>query len=408
MRRILYVWELGTGYGHLVSALPLAMKLKARGHEVVFALRDLTHAERFLGRRGFAILQAPIWLSERRGPELPVTYAEILANFGFLDRAGLTGMVKAWRELYALVRPHLLLVDHAPTALLAARGTGIRRVLLGTGFYSPPRTSPMAGLRPWLNLSPERLLESERPVVATLNELLGDLGSEPLDTLAQLFEVDEDFLCTFAELDHFPRTGAQYWGPLFASEEGVAPEWPAGTGERIFAYLSPAYRDFEKVVGQLRDLPCRTLIHARGLADKQIMKYQARNVVFSREPVRMAQMSRETDLVISHGGHGTTAAALLAGRPVLMLHLQVEQLLLAQKVVDRGLGKMVNPGSKNPSYKQLARDVLSDPRFAERAREFATRYADFDSAKQIDLIVTRCEEIIGRGAGEPRDMTRAE
>jgi UDP-N-acetylglucosamine transferase subunit ALG13 len=394
MSRILYVWELGSGYGHVGSIIPLAMRLKSRGHDVVFALRDLAHAERFLGRRGFALLQAPIWTSDRRGPDLPISYAEMLSNFGFLDRAGLTGMVRAWRELYSLVRPDLLVIDHGPTALLAARGTGIRRVLLGTGFASPPRTAPMPSLRPWLNISEDRLVESERQVMETINELSRDLEMKPPEVLADLFEVDEDFLCTFPELDHYPRTDARYCGPFFALDEGVAPEWPPGRGERIFAYLLPAYRDFEKVVSQLGDLSCRTLIHAPGLLAKLIAKYRARNVVFSPEPVRMAQVSREADLVICHGGHGTTAASLLAGRPVLVLHRQVEQLLLAQKIVAGGLGKTVNPDSKNPSYKQLVRDILSDPRFAERAREFATRYADFDLAKQVDLIVARCEEII--------------
>ena len=77
----------------------------------------------------------------------------------------------------------------------------------------------------------------------------------------------------------------------------------------------------------------------------------------------------------------------------------IEQLLMGQNVVARGLGKTINPDSKNPSYKQLARDILSDARFAERAREFAAKYADFDLAQQIDRIVTRCEEIIGNEGG---------
>ena len=147
-------------------------------------------------------------------------------------------------------------------------------------------------------------------------------------------------------------------------------------------------------MSQLGDLSCGTLIHAPGLSAKLIAKYQARNVVFSPEPVRMAQASREADLVICHGGHGTTAASLLAGRPVLVLHRQVEQLLLAQKIVAGGLGKTVNPDSKNPSYKQLTRDILSDARVTERAQQFAAKYSDFDVVKQIDLIVARCEEII--------------
>src|SRR5207247_2657787 len=124
-------------YGHVGSVLPLAMRLQERGHEIVFALRDLSHAERFLARRGFALLQAPVWMGDKRGPELPVSYADMLANFGFPDRAGLTAMVRAWRGLYALVRPDLLMIDHGPTALLAARRTGPRRVLFRSGAASP-------------------------------------------------------------------------------------------------------------------------------------------------------------------------------------------------------------------------------------------------------------------------------
>jgi UDP:flavonoid glycosyltransferase YjiC (YdhE family) len=101
--------------------------------------------------------------------------------------------------------------------------------------------------------------------------------------------------------------------------------------------------------------------------------------------------------VICHGGTSTCAAALLAGRPLLVLHLQIEQLLLAQGLVDRGLAKTANPDSKNPNYKQMIRDILSDPRFAERAGEFAAKYADFDLSRQAGLMATRCEEIV---AGE--------
>src|SRR5207244_9186520 len=89
MSRLLCVWELGTGYGHLGRLLPVALELRQRGHEVVFALRDLTYAEAFLGRRGFRLLQSPVWMGEGRGGDSPLNYAELLGNFGFLDEAGL-------------------------------------------------------------------------------------------------------------------------------------------------------------------------------------------------------------------------------------------------------------------------------------------------------------------------------
>ena len=254
----------------------------------------------------------------------------------------------------------------------------------------------MPSIRPWLETPEAQLAEREKRVVSTINGVARALGTKPLDTLADLFEAEEDFLCTFPELDPYSRTGARYWGPVFTAEEGVVPVWPEGSTERIFAYLLPRYRDFDRVMDQLLALPYRTLVHAPGLSDKQTKKYQTRNVVLSPEPVHIMQASRECDLVICHGGTSTCAAALLAARPLLVLHLQIEQLLMAQSLVDRGLAKTVNPDSKNPNYRQMIRDILSDARFAERAREFAAKYADFDLSRQPELIATRCEEIVAR------------
>jgi hypothetical protein len=37
---------------------------------------------------------------------------------------------------------------------------------------------------------------------------------------------------------------------------------------------------------------------------------------------------------------------------------------------------------------------LTDSNFAECARQFATKHADYSLVKQVDAIVRRCEEII--------------
>src|SRR2546425_6871312 len=399
MSRVLCVWELGSGYGHLGRLLPVALELRERGHDVAFALRELTHSEAFRGKHGFDLMQAPVWMGERRGGDFPINYAEMLGNFGYLDPRGLTGMVKAWRRLYALTRPDLLLVDHAPTALLAGRGLGIRSALIGSGFASPPRTSPMPSMRPWLQTSEDQLAQREQQVLSTISDLPRAVGMKRLERLADLFEVEEDFLGTFPELDHYPRAGARYWGPVFAPEEGVSPVWPEGQSERIFAYLNPRYRDFEKVMDQLVALPYRSLVHAPRLADKLVKRYRTRNVSISLEPVHIVKASRESDLVICHGGLSTSAAALLAGRPLLVLHIQAEQLLLAQGLAQRGFAKTVNAESKNPNYRQMIRDILSDARFAERAQQFAAKYASFDLSSQAGLIATRCEEMLRTADG---------
>lgn len=127
MSRILCAWELGENYGHMCDFLPLALTLRERGHEIIFALKDLSRAQVILGSYGFPLLQAPVWLPALTGFPMtpPLNYAEILHRVGFLDERGLNGMVKTWLQLYELVQPELLIINSGPTALLAASDTEI-------------------------------------------------------------------------------------------------------------------------------------------------------------------------------------------------------------------------------------------------------------------------------------------
>ena len=402
MSRILCVWELGSGYGHMATFLPLALRLLHRGHEVIFALRDLSSAEFVLGRHGFLLLQAPIWIQKVSGlPEPPLNYAEILHRFGFLDKSGLMGMVKAWLNLFELVKPDLLLIDHAPTALLASMDTGIPRCLVGNGFCSPPRKSPTPNMRPWLNIPEQRLVESDQKVLSVINSLLADLGKPSIKMLTDLFNVEEDFLCTFPELDHYPnRKEGHYWGAIVNWEKGGdPPKWPAEGSKYIFVYLRPRYKDFEKIVQVLRSLPFRTLIHAPELSENFMKKYQSPNLEFSHQPVHIKQAGQQCDLTICHAGHGTTSAMLLAGRPLLMFPMHLEQFLLSQNVVNYGAGLLVNPESQNRDYGELINQLLTNPSFTERALSFAKKYSSFNPSEQIEGIAKRCEQIIAQSKG---------
>jgi UDP:flavonoid glycosyltransferase YjiC (YdhE family) len=389
---------LGGGYGHTASFLPLALRLRHRGHEVIFALRDLSVAEIVLGRHGFSLLQAPIWIQKVSGlPEPPLNYAEILHRFGFLDQSGLMGMVKAWLSLFELVKPDLLLIDHAPTALLASMNTGIPRCLVGVGFCSPPRKSPTPNMRPWLNIPEQRLIESDQKVLTVINGVLADLGKPSIKMLADLFKAEEDFLCTFPELDHYQnRKEANYWGPLINLNEGDPPKWPTEGSKKIFVYLRPRYKDFEKIVHTLWSSPYSTLIHAPGVSEIFIKKYRSPNLEFSHQPVPIKQVGEQCDLAICHAGHGTTSAMLLAGRPLLMFPMHLEQFLLGQNVVNYGAGLLVNQEIQNPDYGELIHRLLKNPSFTERALSFAKKYSSFNPSKQVENIAKRCEQIIAQ------------
>lgn len=396
MSRILFCWELGGGYGHIGGFLPIAIELRNRKHEVIFAIRELTHAENVLGRNGFRYLQAPLWLARLKSLAPPVNYAEILFSQGWLSQVGLGGQVKAWRELIGLVAPDLLIVDHGPTVLLATRDRAMPRAMIGTGFCCPPRTSPVPTLRPEVKPTREHLLTTERKALTVANGVLGNQKLPMLQEFADLFAVNETFLSTFAELDHYPqRADAKYYGPRINLDEGLAFTWPPGDSSRIFAYLKPGHPDFDAILEALRGLPVRVVVHAPGVSENMAEKYRAPNLWVYPSPINMRQASSECDIAICHAGMGTVSAMLLAGHPMLLLPTNQEQALTAQTVVAMECGIMVSQFAKfgSAQYKKVVKQLL-EPRNATRARAFANRYADYQPGADVAVIASRCEALL--------------
>jgi UDP:flavonoid glycosyltransferase YjiC (YdhE family) len=391
MARILFAWEFGANPGHLAQLLPLAVRFRAKGHKVVFALSDVTRAEAVLGERGFEYLQAPVW---RRRPQrsslIPCNYSEILQQYGYADREGLIGPVKAWREIYRLIDPQVVLFEHAPTALLASRGFEAVRVLYGVGFCSPPRVTPFPNFRSWENVPRARLEESDAQVLDTMNGVLEKLHLRPLGAAHELFDVDDEFLCTFPEIDHYAgRIEGPYCGPVFTRDEGAEPTWPAEGNKRVYVYLSPEMRAFPTIAEMLSDGGHSVLWVAPGITDETVHRYQSRRLKFMREPLRLSDIAASADAAVLHGGHGTVSAMLLAGMPMAMFPMALEQTLLARKVAQLGAGTMALPHAAGHEIRQSLESVLEDPRFREKARAFASRYERYDPQAAVARI-SRC------------------
>lgn len=407
-QRIFYAWELGMDLGHLLRFLAPALRLRERGHEVVFAVRDLSNAEQTLGHRGFPLMQAPIWIANVTGlPKVTISYAEIALRYGFISYPGLKALVKAWRELYRYVRPGLVLTDHSPTALLAARSLGIPFAPIGSGFFNPPATRPLPSMRYWNKIPPQRIAKPDEILTQVANRVLADLGGKPLKSSADLFQGVENFLCTFPELDHYPNRGpARYWGPTFETEQGVELAWPKGQGKAIFAYIKPRHRDFTRLLEALRDSGERVLCYAPGIPPDVLKKFASERLVISREPLKLKSIIEGCDLVICHAGPGTMTVSLLAGVPLLLLPTQLEQLMGARRVADLGAAMVVMKDSAPPKdekaakaekqtdYRKLIGDLLGDARYRNAAKKFATKYAKFSQDGQSRAISTRIEELL--------------
>jgi hypothetical protein len=394
MARVLLTWELGGALGHLMSLRPLAKSLSARGHKIFLAARDLSQVRRVFADIDLTLLQSP-WNSRRFQIIQPViTYADMLLNVGFAEIEAVAGHVDAWRAMFELVQPDLLVCDHSPTALLAAKGSDFGVATAGTGFFCPVDESPLRHVR---NLAPElrpKALQHEQKLLDMLNELLKRRSLPSLQRVTQLYhdEKTRHFLLTFAELDHFPgRGGAKYWGTWpfgMSGEPFVRP----GTGPCIFAYLKP-FEALTRVLADLTNAPFRTVAYVDALRESDRARFESEKLRLPKNPVNVSQAAANCDLALTNATHGTCIAMLLKGKPLVHVPHFLEQELFAATTERLGASVRARADEQGGTRRAVER-VLSDRRYAAAAAGFAQRYKNHRFDQAADAIVDEMEQMI--------------
>jgi UDP:flavonoid glycosyltransferase YjiC (YdhE family) len=393
LKRVLYAWELGSGLGHVSRFFPLALELERRGCAVTWALTDAAPAAALLKDRINRILRAPRMEGYVTGlPEPQLAYSEVLLRHGYLSAASLTPLLRDWRALIAAVDPALVVTDHGPTALLAARSLRLPCARIGTGFCCPPALDPEPPLLPNMPPAPERSRESGALVLASINTALQAAGGAPLATLGQMHRADEDFVTTYAELDHYRLRPTPRWGVLLGSEDGVVPVWPAVAGPRVFVYLKPGQAQTLPLLRVLGRMDCSTLVYCPGLAPDARDTVQGGALRFSEQPLEIGAVTAACDLVVCNAGHGTVCAALLACKPLLMVPEMLEQGITAHRVADLGAGLVAEPDEQYRLGELLTR-LLTEPGFTHAAHDFSVRHDGARQAQIVQGIAERCLQL---------------
>jgi len=392
--RIAFAWELGGEYGHVVSCAGLGAALERRGHAIGLMFRELQRLSVLPETAAWDVFQAPHLEREGEGIGRPVSFAEILLGCGYADPRVLSRLLARWRELLSQWKPDLVVADFAPTALLAARTLGIPRVTYGNGFFLPPRRSPLPPFRIDEPVDPARVARADAATLASVNAAPAELGCAPLARLADLFDSEEDFLCTFPELDHYgTRDTAGYWGPRLRADLGHVVDWPKGRGKQVFVYVKPALPQLDALIDLLAARPHRVLAFIPGLdeARRARLASPARRVL--DRPVRMDAAFRGCDLLVSHGGE-IAAGAACSGVPALLFPTHYEQFLLSLRLQQLGCAHWLPAQAGAGAIAEAFDELLANPRAPAAARAFAQRYSAYSPLEQRRRIVQRIEAIL--------------
>lgn len=393
MARVLLAGELGTTDALRRRLLPLALALRAHGHEPLLVLNDLPKAEATAGSHGLRMLQAPLWRARVAGLPPVHTYTDLLLRSGFVQPTGLQGLARAWRDQVQLLRPDLLVLDHSPVALFATRGLGVPRLRFGDGYACPPLACPMPPMT-WWNAAPEPFdTIGERNALHVANQAAAALGLPAATQVAELLSADGEALCTVPELDAYAgRDGGSHCGLLVAAHEGAATPWPGGDAACCFVSLHSDHPLLDTLVAALQASGQRAVLQLAGSGPDRAAALTADGIVVARTPVPVDQVQRHCSHAVVDGHGAITPGLLLAGKPLLLLPTRVEQTMLAHRVQALGAGLLLDDAA--PALDDALRRLVDEPAWSTAATAFASRHHDHDDAHTLAAVVARCEALM--------------
>lgn len=345
MAAILLANEIGGGLGHLLPWSRTLGDYAAGGRDIALAgpwkgALPLPDAWGRVQGLPFPGIPEPV----AGGGARALSWPDMLVGLGYARRDQVQALFLGWQELLRTHAPEMVIADHAPLALWAAKDLGIPVVEAGAGFCLPPARRPMPPF-PLADATPAAKAASQ----AAEQELLRAWRQLParrftIDNLADLFEGHARCVCSVAELDPYgTRTDVAYTGPLPAPlHTGPATEvmkwWSDGPGD-ILAYLKLSTPGLDRILRALQATGRQALAIVPGI---NVDRIRGRlRVTGSVEPLH--SLLQSAHLFLTNGGIHGVGLALQAGVPVLAVPMHVEQRLTAERLVRHGWGSMWHP-----------------------------------------------------------------
>ncbi|GAB2834161.1 glycosyltransferase [Lentzea nigeriaca] len=359
-------------HGHLLPLLPLARAFKERGHEVAV-----------LAAAGMAPVVAAQGLELRAAGPLPdVLLAEVARRTG-ADPAG-APTPESVAEFFAGTRIDLT----ADEAFAAMEGFEADLVVAELCDYVGPLVAAAQG-------APVATLAFGPPLPPVFTEAMDGMARTRHDARGLPWQPRRWLLDTWpASMRADEWRQPEGWLPLRPeafSLPGVSGAKPAVSERaRVLVTFGTWFGDPAKLSPLLRSLSTLDVevVVTLGLA--------ARSEEFDVDHERvtfvgftpMEDLLDGVDVVVTHGGAGTTSAALMKGVPLVVLPQGADQFFQAERVAAAGAGIALNPPAQTPEALVAAvKTVLEDVSFRENVTTIAKEIAAMPDANEVAVML---------------------
>ncbi|MFD9890431.1 macrolide family glycosyltransferase [Amycolatopsis sp. NPDC059027] len=336
-------------WGHVNPSLPILRELTRRGVEVTY----------YTGEE----FRAPV---ERAGCEFraypPGTIS--VADIADATRSGstlrvVTRVLEATESLLPFLRDELAGSPPAAIAFdsnaiwgrMAAASLGVPMISLMTTFMVGGKDLSCLTAREWGHYLGPTLRDLPRTVAAKQRVVrrFGKRLYPPSPTLPMRGDITIFPIPRWLQGDN-PRIDASchYVGPTFEEGGGGAPDaelaaFLDGSGPLVLVSLGTLHAGsdafFHACFAALADLPARVLIASGGVDPAALGRPPSNTLVRASVPQR--EVLRHAAAFVTHGGMNSALEGLACGVPLVVVPQQAEQLMIGQRVAERGAGTVL-------------------------------------------------------------------
>ncbi len=390
--------------GLLARTVPVARELASMGHEVAYC-NPAPAPGKLIAEAGLDNLTPPPWPMPT-GFAPSTTQVWNLGHFyslvGFLDENVVRGSAAAMMKMITDYGADAVMDSWNVSACLAAKALGKPLVSIIQGDLHPAND----GFVWWEEPPPD----VPSPVPG-LNKVLSEHGLPSVRKCEELHIGDLTLVAGTPETDPIKDgEDAVYVGPiLWQQPDPVLPDWidaPDKDKPLIWVYTAnPTYGPvapwadsmvlLRGCLAALPDLDAEVVLTS-GYQQLPEDVLSALPANFHYEPYLPGLlMAEKSDLLIHHGGHGSSMTGLWTGTPAVIVPTYSERESNARRVAALGAGAVVAPtegasGEKELSVEELrskVRQVLSDPSFATAARRVSQTMRSYGGAAEAARLI---------------------
>ena len=150
----------------------------------------------------------------------------------------------------------------------------------------------------------------------------------------------------------------------------------------------------DRILSAFADAGVSCSVHFRHGLPARVETLRAKGIEVHDTPQSLAQVLPQVSAVIHHASLNTASAALVAGRPQLVIPRHLEQDLTAKALHESGVGCVLGGRLTMQNVGQSLRALTEDSSCAANAHALAEELYQRGAAESLDPVVESCLDLL--------------